>query len=45
MLGHMIAYIRKEMQNVVHNIKFSGMFIIKDITFNEQIQARQLLEG
>ncbi len=40
-----IAYIRKEMQNIVHNIKFSGMFIIKDISFNEQIQARQILEG
>ncbi len=33
------------MQNMVHNIKFSGMFIIKDISFNEQIQARQLLES
>lgn len=40
-----IASIRKEMQNMVHNIKFSGMFIIKDISFNEQIQARQLLES
>ena len=40
-----IAAIRKEMLDMVHNIKFSGMFIIKDISFNEQIQARQLLES
>lgn len=40
-----IASIRKEMQNMVHNIKFTGMFIIKDISFNEQTQARQLLES
>lgn len=33
------------MQNMVHNIKFTGMFIIKDISFNEQTQARQLLES
>lgn len=40
-----IASIRKEMQDMVQNIKFYGMFIIKDISFNEQIQARQLLES
>lgn len=40
-----IASIRKEMQSMVHNIKFSGMFIVKDISFNEQIQARQLLDS
>ena len=40
-----IAAIRQEMQDVVHNIRFSGMFIIKDISFNEQIQARRLLES
>lgn len=40
-----IASIRKEMQDMVHNIKFSGMFIVKDISFNEQVQVRQLLEG
>ena len=40
-----ITSIRKEMQSMVHNIKFSGMFIVKDISFNEQIQARQLLES
>ncbi len=40
-----VAFIRKEMQDVVQNLKFSGMFIIKDISFNEQIHARQLLDG
>ena len=40
-----IAAIRKEMQDMVHNIKFSGMFIVKDMSFNEQVQARHLLEG
>lgn len=40
-----IAKIRKEMQDILDNLKFSGMFIVKDMSFNEQVQARHLLEG
>ena len=40
-----IAKIRKEMQDIVDNLKFSGIFIVKDISYNDQINAKHLLES
>ncbi len=40
-----ISLIRKEMQEIVQNLKTTGIVIIKDMSYTKQTQARQLLEN
>ncbi len=38
-----LADIRSQMQDIIENIRFSGIYIIKDISYTDQLQARSLL--
>lgn len=40
-----LAYIRTQMQNIVQNIRLSGTFVIRDISYNQQLQTRALIEN
>ena len=40
-----LAYIRTQMQNIMQNIKLSGTFVIRDISYSKQLQTRVLIEN
>ena len=40
-----IAYIRQQMQDIMQDIRLSGTYIITDMPFERQVQARQLIES
>ncbi len=39
-----LASIRSQMQNIMQDIRFSGIGVIKDMTYGNQMQARILLD-
>ena len=43
--NHEFEDLGKKMQDIVDNLKFSGIFIVKDISYNDQINAKHLLES
>ena len=40
-----LASICSQMQTIMQDIRFSGVRVIKDITYSQQLQARLLLES